>query len=118
MLVLAARSRARLASTLRMLGAGPRQLSRLAVLEVAPLLTVMVVAGAAAGVLLVTVLLPGLDLQPLTGGTSPPGDRLGLLRTGGLVVGLTALVVATVAVVSAVERRRGLGETLREGDEP
>ncbi len=117
-LVLAARSRSRLASTLRTLGAGPRQLTRLAVLEVAPLLTVMVLAGLAAGVLLVTVLLPGLDLQPLTGGDAPPEARLGLLRTGGLVGGLAALVVATVAVVSAVERRRGLGETLREGDEP
>lgn len=117
-LVLAARSRARLASTLRMLGAGPRQLSRLAVLEVAPLLAVMVAAGAAAGVLLVAVLLPGLELQPLTGGDSPPETVLGLRRTGGLVVGLTALVVATVVAVSAVERRRGLGETLREGDEP
>ncbi len=117
-LVLSARSRARLASTLRMLGAGPRQLSRLAVLEVAPLLAVMVVAGAAAGVLLVAVLVPGLELQPLTGGDSPPSTVLGLLRTGGLVVALTALVVATVVVVSAVERRRGLGETLREGDEP
>ena len=78
----------------------------------------MVVAGAAAGVLLVTVLLPGLGLQPLSGGDSPPETVLGLLPTGGLVVGLTALVVATVVAVSAVERRRGLGETLREGDEP
>ncbi|QIK65934.1 hypothetical protein G7072_05915 [Nocardioides sp. HDW12B] len=117
-LVLAARSRARLASTLRMLGAGPRGLSRLAVLEVAPLLGVMLVAGAAAGLLLVALLLPALDLQPLTGGASAPETRLGLLRTAGLVAGLTALVVATVAGVSAVERRRGLGETLREGDEP
>jgi putative ABC transport system permease protein len=117
-LVLAARSRARLASTLRMLGAGPRGLSRLAVLEVAPLIGVMLVAGAAAGLLLVALLLPALDLQPLTGGAAAPETRLGLLRAAGLVAGLTALVVATVAGVSAVERRRGLGETLREGDEP
>lgn len=117
-LVLGARSRARLASTLRMLGATPRQLSRLAVLEVAPLLAVMVAAGAAAGVLLVVLLLPGLQLQPLTGGDSPPETVLGLLRIGGLVAGLTTLVVVTVVAVSAVERRRGLGETLREGDEP
>ena len=117
-LVLAARTRSRLASTLRMLGAGPRGLSRLAVLEVAPLIAVMLVAGAAAGLLLVALLLPALDLQPLTGGSSAPETHLGLLRTAGLVSALSALVVATTAGVSALERRRGLGETLREGDEP
>jgi putative ABC transport system permease protein len=116
-LVLNARSRARLAGTLRMLGAPARQVGRLAVLEIAPLVLVMVLAGAAAGVLLVRVLLPGVDLVPLTGGVAPPEPVVGIATTALLAVGLLLLVALTVLGLSAVEGRRRVGETLREEEE-
>jgi putative ABC transport system permease protein len=116
-LVLNARPRARLADTLRMLGAPGQQVGRLAVLEVAPLVLVMVVSGALAGLLLVRVVLPGVDLVPLTGGLAPPEPVVGVVATAGLAAGLLALVTATVVTLSAVEGRRRVGETQRGVEE-
>jgi hypothetical protein len=100
-----------------MLGAPARQVGRLAVLEVAPLVLVMVVAGAVAGIVLVRVVLPGVDLVPLTGGAAPPDPVIGTAATVLLAGGLLLLVTLTVLGLSAFEGRRRVGQTLREEEE-
>lgn len=112
-LVLSAQDRARLLATLRTLGIPRGSARALLALELAPMVVAVVLAGLAVGVALPYLLVPVVDLTSFTGGSTSPAPRLDPYVTAGLALGLVAVVVAAVAVISAVQRRHPLAEATR-----
>lgn len=114
-LLAGAPARAQSLSILRTLGLKPRDAVRLLVVELVPLVLVALAAGVAAGLALLPLVAPGLDLRPLTGGTLAP-DLTAVPGHVLAVAGVAALVVAAaVAGAVLIDRRRHLGAALRVG---
>jgi putative ABC transport system permease protein len=111
-----ARARGRVLSRLRTMGLSRPQWRGLLVFELAPLVGVSVLTGAAVGALLPLLLTPALGLSAFTGG-SPVRVRFEPGLVGGvLVLGGLALVTA-IGVEATINRRLRLGEALRLGEE-
>lgn len=101
-LLLGARARATIRSTLRILGASTRETGRISMLELAPLVLLMVATGLVVGHLLPWAVLPAIGLTAFTGGTNPPeirGDATTamLLGAGALLMAGSALVIVNAA---------------------
>ncbi|GAB2957385.1 hypothetical protein GCM10027280_52680 [Micromonospora polyrhachis] len=111
-----ARARGRVLSRLRTMGLSPGQWRGLLLMELAPLLGVSLLTGAAVGTLLPLVLTPVLGLSTFTDGLPV---RIGFepsLLVGIGVFGVLALLVATV-LETMINRRMRLGDVLRLGEE-
>lgn len=110
-------ARTRLLATLRTLGLAPRQTRALTAWELAPLLATSMAVGTALGLGVPWILLRGLDLTGLTGGTRQPDLHLDLPLLS-LVLGGVALTVLTAVTVSAwLAGRTNLAQALRVGED-
>jgi putative ABC transport system permease protein len=117
-LIAGARDRGRLLSVLRTLGLRRRSARLLLAAELAPLVVLAVVSGAAAGLALLPATAPALDLRPYTGGQAEPA--LAVEPAQVLALAAATAVLVTVAAVATVllDRRRQLGDALRVGGTP
>jgi putative ABC transport system permease protein len=111
-----ARARGRVLSRLRTMGLSRPQWRGLLLVELAPLVGVAMVTGAAVGALMPLLLTPALGLSAFTGGLPVRVRFEPALVIGVLVLGALALGVA-LAVEAAINRRMRLGEVLRLGEE-
>ena len=110
-------ARARLLATLRTLGLAPGQTRALTAWELAPLLVTSLVVGSLLGLAVPWVLLRGLDLTGLTGGSTQPTLYLDLPLLG-LVLGAVVLTVLIAVTTSAwLAGRTNLAQTLRVGED-
>ncbi|GAA4878958.1 FtsX-like permease family protein [Serinicoccus chungangensis] len=110
-------ARTRLLATLRTLGLAPGQTRALTAWELAPLLATSLVVGSVLGLAVPWVLLRGLDLTGLTGGTAQPALHLDppLLAA---VLGAVVLTVLTAVTTSAwLPGRTNLAQALRVGED-
>jgi putative ABC transport system permease protein len=111
-LVVPAAARGRTLSLLRTMGLSASQARGLLLVEVMPVTTLAVAAGAVAGAVMPALLAPALGLTEFTGGTPVPVAVD--LPAVGLLAGLLAtFVVGGVLAEAAVNRRLGLGQVLR-----
>ena len=111
-----ARARGRVLSRLRTMGLSQGQRRGLLMVELAPLVGVSLLTGAAVGTLLPLLLTPVLGLSAFTSGVPL---RIGFEPTlvGGIAAfGVLALLVATV-LETTINRRMRLGDALRLGEE-
>jgi putative ABC transport system permease protein len=115
-LVVGAESRSRAVAYLRTLGLSRRQSRGLVLLEVGPLVALAVLGGLVLGLILPHVVGPAVDLRPYTGGERVTGYPVAPFELGVLVGGLVGLAAVAILVEVAVNRRRGLGATLRVGE--
>ncbi|HEY8473226.1 MAG TPA: ABC transporter permease [Natronosporangium sp.] len=111
-LVVQVAARSHSISLLRTMGLSMRQARGLLLIELTPVTTLAVVAGAATGIALPVLLAPALGLTEFTGGAP---IEIGLdPRTVGLLAGLLGVFVIGGALIeAAVNRRLGLGRVLR-----
>ncbi|WP_298748490.1 FtsX-like permease family protein [uncultured Serinicoccus sp.] len=110
-------ARTRLLATLRTLGLAPGQTRALTAWELAPLLATSLVVGTVLGLAVPWVLLRGLDLTGLTGGTTQPALHLDLPLLGA-VLGAVVLTVLTAVTTSAwLAGRTNLAQALRVGED-
>jgi putative ABC transport system permease protein len=110
--VAGARARGRVLSRLRTMGLSYRQWRGLLAFELAPLVGVAILTGAAVGALLPLLLTPVLELSAFTDGV-PVQARFEADVVAG-VAGLGLLALATAVAVEALNNRRlRLGEVLR-----
>ncbi|OLT44545.1 hypothetical protein BJF86_12345 [Serinicoccus sp. CNJ-927] len=110
-------ARTALLATLRTLGLGARQTRALTAWELAPLLVTSLLVGTLLGLGVPWVLLRGLDLTGLTGGSAQPALSLDLplLAT---VLGAVVLTVLIAVTVSAwIAGRTNLAHALRVGED-
>ncbi|MFK5688502.1 FtsX-like permease family protein [Ornithinimicrobium sp. LYQ92] len=110
-------ARTRLLATLRTLGLAPRQTRALTAWELAPLLVTSVVVGTALGLGVPWLLLRGLDLTGLTGGTRQPDLYLDLPLLGLVLGGVTLTVLIAVTVSAWLAGRTNLAQALRVGED-
>ncbi|MFF8773114.1 hypothetical protein [Kitasatospora sp. NPDC015120] len=115
-LLLTAGERARTTSCLRTLGTGGRAVFALHLLQLLPLVLAAALGGIAFGLLLPSVLGPGLRLGAVTGGPFEPATHIDWAVTAGLGVALAVLMTTAAALEAAIARRRGLGAVLRLGE--
>ncbi|MFF2353831.1 hypothetical protein ACFVVL_29115 [Kitasatospora sp. NPDC058115] len=115
-LLLTAGERARTTSCLRTLGTGGRAVFALQLLQLLPLVLAAALGGTAFGLLLPSVLGPGLRLGAVTGGPFEPATHIDWTVTAGLGVALAVLMTTAAALEAAIARRRGLGAVLRLGE--
>jgi putative ABC transport system permease protein len=108
--------RAKNLSLLQTLGMNPRDARRLLIVEMLPTVLVALVAGLLAGLAMLALVGPGLDLRPFTGSLISPPLATSFTQLLG-VTGLTALAVA-IALIAAIfgDRRRRLAPALRVGE--
>jgi putative ABC transport system permease protein len=111
-----ARARGRVLSRLRTMGLSTPQWRGLLLVELAPLVGVAMLTGAAVGALLPLLLTPVLGLSAFTDGIPVRVRFEPTLVAGVFVLGVLALGVA-LAVEAIVNRRLRLGEVLRLGEE-
>ena len=110
-------ARTRLLATLRTLGLAPGQTRALTAWELAPLLVTSLVVGSLLGLAVPWVLLRGLDLTGLTGGTAQPALHLDLPLLA-IVLGAVVLTVLTAVTTSAwLAGRTNLAQALRVGED-
>lgn len=111
-LIVSARARGRVLSLLRTMGLSNRQARGLLLVELLPVTALAVAVGAAVGVALPRLLAPALGLDAFTGGValSLELDTVVVASLAGLI---GVLLVAGIAVETAVNRRLGLGRVLR-----
>ncbi|MGW0433107.1 FtsX-like permease family protein [Micromonospora sp. NPDC003197] len=109
-------ARGRVLSRLRTMGLSARQWRGLLLMELAPLLGVSLLTGAAVGALLPLVLTPVLGLSTFTDGLPVRISFEPTLVVGIAVFGVLALLVATV-LETTINRRMRLGDVLRLGEE-
>jgi putative ABC transport system permease protein len=114
-LVLSARSRAHTLVRLEVMGLAQQQARWLVVAEVLPQIMVAVVGGVASAAMLAPLLAPAFDLSALTGSISPVRVSAQPVPLGIVAGGLVAVAVLTVAVQTAVARRRAAFRFLRVG---
>nr|MCU0265803.1 hypothetical protein [Actinomycetes bacterium] len=115
-LTLLAPARTRVLAYARTLGLGRRGADAVVAVEVLPLFLVALLAGLVVGLGLAALVLPGMDLQPFTGGRGQPEVTV---DAGRVAVGaaLVALVMAgVVLLVTRVGRRASPAELLRMGE--
>ena len=111
-----ARERGQVLSTLRTLGMTTRQGRWTAFGELVPLVLTAVLAGVTTGVAILYLLGPALGLVELTGGLTEPHLRVEPRFVLTLVAGIGALLVLSVLVELAANRRNRLADVLRLGD--
>lgn len=116
-LVVSARRRDRFLSHLRTLGLSSRQVRGLVAWEIVPMTMIAILVGAGVGLALPFAVLPAVDLTPFTGGRNQPPIYTDGGTVAALAVGLLAVVLAAVLAVTSINRRRGLGATLRIGED-
>jgi putative ABC transport system permease protein len=113
-----ARERGRTLALLRTLGMRPRLGWWLAGVELAPVVLAALVAGSAAGAVVVGVLGESLGLDVLVGGVGTPSVAVDAGALAGVAVGALALLLVAVAVDALAHRRMRLAEVLRVGETP
>lgn len=111
-LALQAHARGRTLSLLRTMGLSGRQAHRLLLVELLPLSTVTVLAGAAAGVAMPVFFGTALGLDEFTGG-APLAFSLDATAGAVLAMAVLGLIAVGVSVETAVHRRLRLGGVLR-----
>jgi putative ABC transport system permease protein len=116
-MIISAAARGRTVAYLRTLGLSARQVRRLGLVEVGPVIGAAVLAGWAVGLAVPRIIGSAVDLRPYTGGSPvvdfSPDLRSVLLFGGGLLLfGGLALVID-----SAVSARRRLDGVLRVGEQ-
>jgi putative ABC transport system permease protein len=115
-LVLGARSRELTLARLSTMGLSPAQARRLVVVETLPSVLAATVGGVACAWALAPLVGPALNLSVFTGYSLSVPVRADLGALAITAAGLIVLTLATLAVQSAVARRRGVGRALRVGD--
>ncbi|GEN80470.1 FtsX-like permease family protein [Actinotalea fermentans] len=113
-----ARERGRTLALLRTLGMRPRLGWWLAGVELAPVVLAALVAGGAAGALVVTQLGTAMGLDVLVGGVRTPAIVVDGAALAWVAVGAVALLLVAVAVDALAHRRMRLAEVLRVGETP
>jgi putative ABC transport system permease protein len=114
-LLLTGEARVRLLATLRSLGMSRLQTRAVAGLELAPMVLLSVVAGAAVGVGLAYLLIPAVELVPFTGGFTSPDPVVSPTVLAVLALAVLGLVAAALLGVTALANRRRAGDLLRTG---
>lgn len=115
-LVLGARSRELTLARLSTMGLSPGQGRRLVVVETLPSVLAATVGGIACAWALAPLVGPALNLSVFTGYSLSVPVRADLSPLAISEAGLVMLTLATLAVQSAVARRRGVGRALRVGE--
>lgn len=110
-------ARSRLLATLRTLGLAPGQTRALTAWELAPLLVTSVAVGSVLGLGVPWVLLRGLDLTGLTGGSRQPDLYLDLPLLAAVLAAVVLTVLIAVTVSAWLAGRTNLAQALRVGEE-
>lgn len=113
-----ARERGRTLALLRTLGMRPRLGWWLAGVELAPVVLAALVAGGAAGALVVSELGAAMGLDVLVGGVRTPPVVVDGAALAWVGAGAVGLLVVAVAVDVLAHRRMRLAEVLRVGETP
>lgn len=113
-----ARERGRTLALLRTLGMRPRLGWWLAGVELAPVVLAALVAGGAAGALVVTELGSAMGLDVLVGGVRTPPVAVDPAALAWVAAGAVGLLAVAVAVDALAHRRMRLAEVLRVGETP
>ncbi|NGN66703.1 hypothetical protein G5C51_22715 [Streptomyces sp. A7024] len=116
-LALTAPERGRTLARLRLLGFSGRSAAALGAVQLLPMALAAVAGGLAVGLALPAVLGPALDLRRLAGTPAEPALHTDYGLLAALGCGLLALIALAVVAETAAARRRGLGATLRVGEE-
>ena len=110
-------ARTALLATLRTLGLGTRQTRALTAWELAPLLVTSLLVGTLLGLGVPWVLLRGLDLTGLTGGSAQPALVLDLPLLGAVLGAVVLTVLIAVTVSAWIAGRTNLAHALRVGED-
>jgi putative ABC transport system permease protein len=116
-LVLNTAARIRLVATLRTIGYTSRQTAGVLAWELGPVLVFGLVAGAAVGLALPTLVLSPLDLRGFTGSPVQPAVVQDPLLVGAALAGFAVVAAVATAVALAGARRRSAAAVLRNGGE-
>ena len=116
-LVLGADRRGLVVSYLRTLGLSQRQSRGLLLLEIGPLVLLAVLAGLSVGLVIASVIMPGIDLRPFTGADAAPPLAVDPAVLAALAGALVVLVGIAMLVDAGLNRRRRLGSVLRVGEQ-
>jgi putative ABC transport system permease protein len=114
-LMLAAPARARLLAVLQTLGMSSRQGRGLVGWEIGPWAVVALAVGAVLGVVVPSLVLAAVDVTALTGGAAQPEPQYDPLLLGAATAGFVGVVLAAVAIASALSRRGEVAAQLRMG---
>ncbi|WP_265520879.1 ABC transporter permease [Oerskovia flava] len=115
--MIGAPARAQLMAVLRTLGFTRRQAQRLVAWELGPWALVALAVGAGLGVAVPAVVLATVDLTTFTGGAAQPAIAVDPVLLAAVAGGFALVVVAAVAISTALSRRTDLAAQLRGGDE-
>ncbi|ANS79030.1 putative membrane protein [Serinicoccus hydrothermalis] len=110
-------ARTALLATLRTLGLGARQTRALTAWELAPLLVTSLLVGTLLGLGVPWVLLRGLDLTGLTGGSAQPALSLDLPLLAAVLGAVVLTVLIAVTVSAWIAGRTNLAQALRVGED-
>ena len=105
-LVLGSRAREQLLANLRTLGITRRRERAILGWEIGPIAIVTLVVGVIFGMVLPSVVLPGVDLEQFTGGSRQPTIVLDPAVPGLVVIGFALLVVVATLLAAALGSRR------------
>lgn len=110
-------SRAELLAVLRTLGASSRQTRGIVAWELGPVLVVSLLVGALLGIGIGRLLVAGLDLSSLTGGTMAPRMFLDPWWLAGVLAAVVSAVALAILLSAHLAGRTNLAQALRIGEQ-
>jgi len=116
-LMIGAPARDKLVAVLRTLGLERRGTRGIVGWEIGPWALAALVVGGLLGLAIPALVLASVDLTPFTGGSAQPALAVDPALLGLVVGGFVLVVVAAVAVSTALSRRTNLAAELRIGEE-